>query len=332
MKRTHHLSVRNTVGWYCFTHQLTEISGPDALATLEHLYTSDIASLKIGKNKYALMLNEKGGIIDDVIIIRQDKDKFWISNLNLFLVYGTLSKVVASGAKIQFAPITSQYVMYAVQGPKSRELLNSMTENPVDNLKFFTMEDNVIDGMPVKINRAGFTGEAFGYEIYINPAQEEALLQKLRSCGEAVGAVEVTELQMMCWTLPCEKGFLLMRDLLDLTPMDADMERFLNWNKDFIGKEALLPLRDKTPDWEIVGFTLDEDDAFIPSRHYGGSGAPVFVNGDNIGQVAKFVYSFVLEKNIGLLLIERGRVQKGEHVTIRYIRDYDAIVTERSFI
>jgi aminomethyltransferase len=332
MKRTQHMAVRNTVGWYCFTHQLVEVSGPDAATTLDSLYTADVKNMKAGKNRYAFMLNDKGEIIDDVILIRQSEDTFWISNLNLFLVLGAFGKAKAVGAKIEAKPITSAYDMYAVQGPKSKELINALTEKPVDDLKFFTMEGNAIDGIPVKINRAGFTGEEHGYEIYVNPSQADIVVQKLREVGPSVDAVELTEIQTFCWTLPAEKGLMLIRDLVDLTPFDVDMERFIAWDTDFTGKEALLAIKDQDPDWEIVGFTLDEDDAFIPSRHYGGPGASVMLGSEIIGQVAKFVYSFVLEKNIGLLLIERGRVSKGDHITVHFIRDYDAVVTDRIFI
>lgn len=332
VKRADHMSVRTTAGWYRFTHQLTEVSGPDALAVLEKLYCSKISGLKAGKNKYTFMLNDKGEIIDDVIIICQEEDKYWISNLNLMLVLGALGAAAKAGSRIQIRPITSQYIMYSVQGPKSLDVINALTSNPVDDLKFFTMEDNFIDELPVKINRAGFTGEKFGYEIYIHPDHVSALLEKLRAVGPKFGTRECMEIQMACWTWPCEKGLLLIRDLLDLTPMDAGLERYISWDKEFTGKEALLALKDKTPDWEILGFTLEEENAFIPSRHYGGAGAPVFANGEEIGQVAKFVYSYVLEKNIGLLLLERGKVKKGDHVAIRHADTYDAVVTERVFI
>lgn len=331
MKRAQHLAVRNTAGWYYFTHQLMEVSGPDAVATLEKLYTCPIAGMKIGKNKYALMLNEKGKIIDDVIIIRQAEDKFWVSNLNLFLLYGAFGGAMASGANIQFRPITGMYDMYSVQGPKSRQLLNTMLEKPVDDLKFFTMEDNSVDGIPVKINRAGFTGEKIGYEIYVAPAHAKLIEEKLRSNGPALGAVEVTELQLMCWSFPTEKGLLLMRDMLDLTPMDVGMERYVDWTKDFVGKEALLPLKDQPPQWELVGFTLDTDDAFVPSKHLGGPGCKVYLGTEEIGRVSKFLYSFVLEKNIGYLLVEYGRVKAGDHVTLQHTEPYDAVVTDRVF-
>ena len=101
--------------------------------------------------------------------------------------------------------------------------------------------------------------------------------------------------------------------------------------EDVISVGTLDPIRPDVP-WSDWSFTLDEDDAFIPSRHLGGSGAYVYLGDEPIGQVAKFVYSFVLEKNIGLLVIERGRVKVGDHVTLRHNEDYDAVVTERTFI
>lgn len=331
-KRTQHMAVRNTVGWYDFTHQLVEVSGPDAVAVLDRIYTNSIAGMKVGREKYALMLNEQGQIIDDVIIIRLAEETFWISNLNLFKVFGAIGTAAAMGSRVQFRPITAENKMYAIQGPKSLELVNSIADEPVDDLKYFSIKDDAIDGIPVKINRAGFTGEKYGYEIYVSPASAPQVLETIRACGKALGGEEVTEYALSCWTLPAEKGLLFIRDIKWLTPMEADMERFVDWSKDFAGKEALMALRDKEPAMELVGFTLDEDDAFIPSRHLGGSGAYVYLGDEPIGQVAKFVYSFVLEKNIGLLVIERGRVKVGDHVTLRHNEDYDAVVTERTFI
>ena len=331
-KRAQHMAVRNTVGWYEFTHQLVEVNGPDAAAVLDRIYTNSIAGIKVGREKYALMLNEQGQIVDDVVIMRMGEDIFWISNLNLFKIFGAVGAAAAGGARVQFRPITAENKMYAVQGPKSLELVNAVTDTLVDDLKFFAFEDNTVDGIPVKINRAGFTGEKYGYEIYVSPANAPQILEKLRKYGKELGGEEVTEYQLMCWTLPAEKGLLLIRDIKWLTPMEADLERFVDWSKDFTGKEALLPLRDKEPEKELVGFTLDQDDAFIPSRHLGGSGAYVYLGDEHIGQVAKFVYSYVLEKNIGLLVIDRGRVKVGDHVTLRHNEDYDAVISERTFI
>lgn len=275
------------------------------------------------------MLDQNGVIKDDVVIIRRAEDKFWISNLNLYLVYGALGAVAQTGAQIAFNPVTAMYEMYSVQGPKSLELMNTLVAKPLDDLRFFTMEENEIDGVPVLINRAGFTGEKLGYEIYIAPDKTSVLVEKLSVDAAALGGREVKELQLMCWTLPTEKGLLLCRDMLDLTPFDCEQGRYVNWDHEFTGKAALEA--NQEPKWELLGFTLDEDDAFILSKHLGGPGAKVYLGDEEIGRVSKFVYSYVLEKNIGYVLVEKNRVKQGDHILIRHNDTYDAVVADRVF-
>lgn len=329
IKRAEHMAVRTTVGWYRFTHQLVEVCGPDAASVLDSLYTATVSGLPIGKNKYNLMLDQNGLIKDDVVIIRRGEDKFWISNLNLYRVLGTLGAVAQSGARIQFYPVTNQYEMYSVQGPRSRDVLNTLLEKPVDEQKFFMMAENTFQGIPVLINRAGFAGEKVGYEIYIAPEQANALVGQLEATAASYGGREVKELQLMCWTLPTEKGLLLCRDLLDLTPYDVGYGRYVNWDHEFTGKEALA--KNMEPKWELLGFTMDEDDAFVPSKHLGGPGARVYLGDEEIGRVSKFLYSYVLEKNIGYVLVEKGKVHLGDHVTLRHSDSYDAVICNRVF-
>ena len=81
MKRSEHMAVRNSVGWYFWTHQLLEITGPDVVTFLDSLYTGNIASLAVGRDRYTTMLNEQGEIIDDVVIMRISEDTYWVSTL-----------------------------------------------------------------------------------------------------------------------------------------------------------------------------------------------------------------------------------------------------------
>ncbi|MDO5107182.1 MAG: aminomethyltransferase family protein [Coriobacteriaceae bacterium] len=330
-KRTQHMAVRNTVGWYEFTHMVTKVSGPDAAAVLDKVYTNSIANLAVGRERYSLQVNEKGEIVDDVIIMRLEENLFWVSNINVNQAMGAIGEA-SDGFEIDYDAISFDNKMYAIQGPKSLELVNAIAAEPVDDLKFFSFINSTIDGIPVIINRAGFTGEKFGYEIYVATPDAPKVLDKIREAGAALGGEEVTEYALMCWTLPLEKGLLLIRDIKWMTPYEADMMRFVDMNKDFIGKKALKRMAKKTPKMELVGFKIDRDDAFIPSKHLGSSGAPVFLGDEYIGRVAKFVYSFVLEQDIGLLYVERDRVKPGDHVTIRHNDAYDVEVCERTFI
>ena len=81
MKRAEHMAVRETVGWYVWTHQILEVTGPDVLAFLEYMFPNDIAALEVGRNRYTTMLNEKGQIIDDVVIWCMEENKYWVSTL-----------------------------------------------------------------------------------------------------------------------------------------------------------------------------------------------------------------------------------------------------------
>ncbi len=73
MKRKEHMAVRETVGWYYWTHQLLEVNGPDAAAFLDRLYANPIGNLKVGRERYTTMLNEEAEIIDDVVIFRLEE-------------------------------------------------------------------------------------------------------------------------------------------------------------------------------------------------------------------------------------------------------------------
>ena len=108
---------------------------------------------------------------------------------------------------MKYEDITPRYDMYAVQGPKSRDMLNMITDSPVDEMRFFSFEERKIDGIPALINRAGFSGEKFGYEIYIAPEYDGMLESKLKTAATAFGGQEVTDFQIMHGHCPQKKAF-----------------------------------------------------------------------------------------------------------------------------
>ena len=83
-KRSEHMAVRECVGYYLFTHQIMEVTGPDACRFLDYMYPNNIANLAVGRDRYTTMLNDDGEIIDDVVIMRLEEEKYWVSTL-----YGT---------------------------------------------------------------------------------------------------------------------------------------------------------------------------------------------------------------------------------------------------
>lgn len=329
MKRGEHMAVRTTAGWYLFTHTLLEVTGEDVVAFLEYVFPNNIGNLKVGRERYTTMLDEKGEIIDDVVVFRKAEDKFWISNL--FVRDMILWFNAHKGAyQVQYENITDKSHMYAIQGPKSLEIVNSLVDNPVDELKFFSFADNVIDGEPVWVNRAGFTGEKYGYEVYIAADKADWLDEKIRAAAEKVGGREVTEFQVIAWTLPTEAGYYYMRDLRHCNPFEVGLEKGINWDKDFIGKEALLKVKENGPAREMVGYILDEADVRIHARDLGGQGDKVTLAGKLVGYVDKINYSYILDKAVGYIIAFKGAVKPGDKVLIK--GEYTATIAEKPFV
>ena len=314
--RAQHEAVRNNVGWYCWTHFMLQVTGEDAPAFLDKIYTSPIAGMKVGRAKYTTMLNEEGIIIDDVIVFRIEEKKFWISTLHLNNVLIPWLNTHKGENNVEYEDITSNTEMYAVQGPKSRDLINSFLAEKVDDQKFFTIRDNKINDIPVKVARSGYTGE-LGYEIYVAPEHIGLLETKLTECGKAFGAIQVTEFQVKVWTLPSEKGYNLMSDLRGANPLEVGFDDAIDWSKDFIGKPALEKVKEEGPKRHMLGFIVDDNDAgHIEAMNRGSFGAVVKVNDQAVGRVTKFVYSYTLDKNIGFALVDNVQAKVGDRVMI----------------
>lgn len=328
LKRAEHMAVRTTAGWYLWTHELMEVKGKDAAAFLDHVLANPIANLKVGKDRYTTMLDENAEIIDDVVVMHMEEDLFWVSSLFVNYMKQWFDQHSA-GYDVSYQNITPQWHMFAVQGPKSRDMVNALVKNPIDDLKFFSVCDNEIDDVPVKINRAGFTGEKLGYEIYVAAGNADLVEEKLRSTAAQFDARQVTEFQIMAWTLPTEAGFYYMRDLRHTNPFEVGFGRGIGWDKEFIGKEALLKIKEEGPKREMVGFTVEEADIHINGKHLGGPGEAVIVDGEEVGRVSKIVYSYVKEINNGYILAKKGTLKPGDHVMIH---GYEAVITGTNFL
>lgn len=327
MKRAEHMAVRNTAGWYLYTHQLIEVTGEDATAFMDYIYAKPIGNLALTRARYTTMLDEDGLIRDDVVIFRMEESKYWVSTLYKQKILPWFDAHRGS-YQVEYTDITDKWDMYAVQGPKSLEMLNDILDAPADEVKFFQLLDNSIGGTPVKINKGGFTGEKLGYEIYVAPESTGLVVEKLREISPKYDAKQVTDIQVMVWSLPTEKGYDLMCDLGWASPLEVGLERGINYEKDFIGKEALLKVKEHGPKRSLLGFTVDEEDIFIPARNIGGPGTPVMLDGEEIGRVTKVTYSYVLDKNIGYALVDNSRAKIGDTVMLH---GFEAVLCEKVF-
>lgn len=325
--REQHLAVRSNVGWYDFTHRLVEVKGPDALALLDKVCVAPIYKAPLGASKYTTMLNEEGLIIDDTIVTHRGENYYWVSGLYVRdqLNWLTTNK---GDLDVEFRDITNEWKMYSIQGPNSMELVNAVVDAPVDALKFFRMQENTMDGTPVVVHRAGYTGEKRGYEIYIAADKEADLVTKLEVKGAEMNACHVTKLDVMVFTLAAEAGFVLMMDIYKASPFEVGMEKAIDWSKDFVGKAAAAKVRDQGPKRKLVGFTVEDDDAII----YGGPGVKgnvVLKDGVMVGRSTKYTTGFTCGKNIGYAMIDVDKAAIGDTVSIN---GYEAVLTEKYWL
>ncbi len=330
MKRREHMAVRTTVGWYLWTHQLVKVTGDDALDFLEYMVTGNLHTLAVGRDRYTTMLNEQGDIVDDVVIFRMDENEYWISTLFAPRMDDWFYDHQGS-YDVEWEDITADWHMFSVQGPKAKEVVNQIVTGDVENLKFFAHDNYEIQGTPVMVNRGGYTGEKWGYEVYVAADQADEIEAVIRDACEKAGGQQVTEFQVMAWTLPTEAGFYYMKDLAHSNPFEVGMEAGINWEKEFLGKKALLKIKEEGPRRKMLGFECLEDDYLIQSGHLGGAGEAIYLDGyeEEAGRIVKLVYSYVKNANIGYILAQKGVFKTGDHFKAH---GHDCIITAKKWI
>ena len=306
LRRKEHEAVREDVGYYDFTHQVLDVKGKDAATFLDKVFVNDIKNMKEGHALYTTMLNEDGKIIDDVIVFRLEEEKFLISTLYIDKMIKWFDKF-KEGCELDYKDITSKLTMFAIQGPKSKDLVNKIVDKDISSMKFFTIDENTVGDLVIMVARAGFTGE-LGYELYVESDKKDKLEEKIKTAGEEFGLVNITT-DVIIGSLPGEKGYVLMSDLEGTNPFEVGYGWTVHWDSNFIGKDALLKAKEDVKR-DLFGFELDGE-AEVEA------GDVVFCDGREIGKVTKFTYGYTLEKFIGYCLIEKDLAVEGKVVEIK---------------
>lgn len=319
--RREHEAVRNGVGYYDFTHEMVEVKGPQMGAFMDRIFANTMGSLATGKAKYTQMLNEDGIIIDDVIVLKVSDDAYWITTLYVDQMKEIFEKNIAA-YDATFEDVTADYVMFVVQGPKSRDVMNRIVVNDVSPMPWFSIAPNKIDDLDVHVSRAGYTGE-LGYEIYADAKFKDAIETKIKEAGADFDIVNIlTDAKLS--SLPREKGYVLMSDIGGTNPFEAGFAWAVDWDTDFIGKEALLKVKEAEVTRKLLGFVLDSEDDEVAID----AGDPVTFAGEEVGHVTAATYGYTVEKYIGYALVDVTKVKIGDRVKIN---DYDAELTKRAF-
>jgi aminomethyltransferase len=315
-----HRLVRSKAGLFDLGHMgQVEVTGPDALAFLQYVATNDVSKLEPGYAQYALLTNENGGVVDDIIIYRpnegegyfvcvnasnKDKDVAWLQKW-------AAERTDLDVAVTDLSPVTG---MIAIQGPDSEKIMSGIVANPISDLEYFSWAPNAIKGIPVRLARTGYTGED-GFEIYSSIDDIGAIWDAVYEAGQPYG-LEAIGLGARD-TLRLEARMPLYGNEMDdvITPLEAGLGWAVKLDKgDFIGRDKLVTQKEAGVPRKTVGFVI-EGRSGSPRSH-----VPVQVDGREVGFVTSGAFSPTFEKNIGLALVEADIAGVGKPIDV-IIRD-----------
>lgn len=310
--RKEHEAVRNRVGFFDFAHDILEVTGEDAKCFLDYMCVNVISELEPNNASYTTILNKDADAIDDVIVFYHGDDRYWVTTLFMTELQkwfnSNLKEKEAEFKDVSFKDITKETALYAVQGPKSKDVLNKMLKDTVDDLGYFQFKQTMLNDMNMMVSRTGFTGE-LGYELYFHPNWKYKVIQALKENGEEFGIEEVTT-DVTLTSLPTEKGYITVNDFKGANPIELGLEWSVDCEKDFIGKDKLCILKEEGPERRLVGFEVEGDDIEIEKDDV------VKIDNTVIGNVTTFTYGFTVEKYIGYALIDSEYAKEGEKFTI----------------
>ncbi|MFM9015396.1 MAG: glycine cleavage system aminomethyltransferase GcvT [Candidatus Nanopelagicus sp.] len=308
--------VRSSVGIFDVSH-LGKISviGKGATNFLNEQFTNDLNKIIDGQAQYTLMCNSKGGVIDDLIAYRNsDSDFFLIPNAaNTASVYEVLK--ANAPADISVANLHEKYAVFALQGPKSVELLNSFGID--SSLDYMAFSRSKFDGIDAILCRTGYTGE-LGFEII--PTWQDAgkvwdlLLNSVLGLGGAACGLGARDL------LRTEMGYPLHGHelTLDISPIQASASWAVDLTKSkFTGRQILLDQKQNGTSHKLKAILAT--DRAIPRKDMQIKDK----SGKLIGQVTSGTFSPTLKKGIGLALIS-SEISKGDQVMVD-VRGRDSV-------
>ncbi len=311
--KAEHEAVRKQAGLFDVSHMgEVLVTGEASLNYLQKLMTNDVSKLKVGQAQYTAMCYENGGTIDDLLIYKRDENNYLLvvnaSNIDKDLEW--MNKHLIADVTVEDQ--SSSYGLLALQGPRAEAILQRLTEEPLNELKFFRFKEDIrICGQKVLVSRTGYTGED-GFELYASPEAIVVLWQAILMAGAGDGLIP-TGLGARD-TLRFEAGLPLYGQELsaDISPLEAGLGFVVKLNKevDFIGKEALAAQKEKGVARKLVG--IEMIDKGIPRTGY-----KVFIDDEEIGEVTTGTQSPTLNKNIGFALLKTEHAEIGTEVIVQ---------------
>ena len=303
-----------------------EITGPDAFHFIQLLTPRDLSKLSIGQCKYVLITNEKGGILNDPVLLRLGENHFWLSLSDSDILLWAQGVAVNSGLNVSIEePDVSPLQL---QGPKSREIMVKLFGENIRDLKYYWLKELELDGIPLVVSRTGWSTE-LGYELFLRDgSQGDRLWEMIMTAGNEYGLQpgHTSSIRRI------EGGMLSYHADADIqtNPFEMGLERLVSLDSDinFIGKKALIEIQKKGIKRQQIGLEIVGDSLTGPNTIFW----EIFCDEKIIGKVTSAVFSPRLEKNIALAMVDKNFTEIGLKLSVEIngvLRD--AIIVEKPF-
>lgn len=290
-----HETVRNGVGVFDVSHMGEFLlTGEKALDLIQKVTSNDASTIEIGKAQYSCLPNDKGGIVDDLIIYRMKENQYLlvVNASNIDKDWDWISKHNDLG--VEMRNLSDDYALLAIQGPKSIEATQSLTSVNLSEIPYYSFKVGDFAGIEnVIISATGYTGSG-GFEIYCKNDEVEQIWNKVFEAGASFGIKPIGLAARD--TLRLEMGFCLYGNDIDDTtsPLEAGLGWITKFTKDFTNSENLKKQKEEGVKRKLVGFELIERG--IPRHDY----EIVDSEGNVIGKVTSGTMAPSLGKGIGM--------------------------------
>ena len=307
-----HQTVREKVGVFDVSHMGEFfVTGPNALSLIQRVCSNDASKLEDGEAQYSCFPNQDGGVVDDLIVYRIAADK-WLLVVNASNIDKDWAWINAHNTmEASLENSSDHYSLLAIQGPKAIQAMQSLTQENLSAIKFYTFKINTFAGVEnVIISATGYTGSG-GFEIYCKNTQVAKIWTKVLEAGADWGIQPIGLAARD--TLRLEMGYCLYGNDIDDTtsPLEAGLGWITKFNKDFINSESLKKQKELGVSNTLVGFELSQRG--IPRQGY----AIVDAQGNSIGRVTSGTMSPSMGKGIGLGYVPMALKEVGSQIHIQ---------------
>lgn len=310
--RQEHEAVRMRAGLFDVSHMGNFfVRGSGALDYLQWLTTNNVAKLQPGEVQYSALCFPDGGVVDDILVYSLAPQSYMIVvNASNIEKDWNWFQEQQKGFDVVLENLSAEISIISLQGPKALEILARLTPDSLANLPTYSCKYITVSGVHMLVSRTGYTGED-GFELFPETEKTVAIWKDLLEAGTSDG-IEPIGLGARD-TLRLESGYSLYgHELSDsINPLEAGLGWITDLNKgDFIGREALLKVKETGLQRKMTGIVMDE--LAIPRGD-----CEVTRDGKTVGIVTSGTLSPTLGKGIALALVESSEAERGTMLGIR---------------